>query len=522
MKERGIHSGALLLRSMDGEMCMIGEYILEMKGICKSFPGVVALDHVNLQVQRNEVHALMGENGAGKSTLIKIMTGVYSADEGEILFDGKKASISDVASAQAIGISPVYQELNMIPHLSVAENIFLGRYPRKPNGNIDWKTLNANAKRLMDEMDLAIDVRALLSSFGTATQQMVSIVRAVSSDARLVLLDEPTSSLDAKEVKVLFGFVRKLQQKGIAFVFITHRLDEVFEISDRITILKDGQYVGTFRTEDMTRHELVTRMVGREVTVAGTRQDGKSLPPNFLLEARHLKRFPKVNDISFGIRKGEVVGLAGMLGSGRTETAQLLFGCAQPDAGEIWIEGQPTQLASPMKAIMRGFAYVPENRRTESLISNMSVKNNIVLSSMKQVSSGAFIDEKKRRRVVESYIQKLRIKTPNMEQSIRFLSGGNQQKVILARWLATNPRLIILDEPTRGIDVGAKQEVERLINEFADRGISVLYISSEIPELVRNCNRVVVIRDGVVIGEIQGDELSESEILRMISTGKSA
>ncbi len=467
--------------------------ILEMRGITKVFPGVKALDGVSFDLRKGEIHALMGENGAGKSTLIKIMTGVYAADEGEILFGGRKVNITDVAAAQAVGISPVYQELNMIPYLSAAENIFLGRYPKTRSGSIDWKALYAGAKRLMDEMELDIDVRALLSSYGTAAQQMVSIVRAVSCEAKLVLLDEPTSSLDAKEVGILFDIVRRLQQKGIAFVFITHRLDEVFEISNRITILKDGQYVGTFPTKEMTRHDLVTRMVGREVSGESARRRARDLSPDFLLEVRHLKRFPKVNDVSFGIRKGEVVGLAGMLGSGRTETAQLLFGCAQPDGGEILVNGRETPIASPGKAIARGFAYVPEDRRTESLIPGMSVKNNIVLSSMRQVSGRVFIDEKKRRRVVGEYIQKLRIKTPGAEQSIRFLSGGNHQKAILARWLATNPRLIILDEPTRGIYVGAKQEVAKLINEFADKGISVMS-SSEIPELVRNCDRVVVLR----------------------------
>ena len=497
---------------------MSNEYILEMKGICKSFPGVKALDNVSLQVKRGEVLALMGENGAGKSTLIKIMTGVYSADSGEIYFDGKKVEIRDVAAAQSIGLSPVYQELNLIPYLSVAENIYLGRYPRRKNGGIDWKKLYADSEQLMRDMELNIDVHAMLDTLGAAAQQMVSIVRAVSCNAKLVLLDEPTSSLDANEVQLLFGFVRRLKARGIAIVFITHRLDEVFEITDRITILKDGQYIGTYPTAEMTKHELVTRMVGHEVQNESMRDGSRRFSDDYLLEVRHLKQFPKVADVSFGIHRGEIVGLAGMLGSGRTETAQLIFGVNLPEGGEILVDGKPVWIGNPRDAIEKyGFAFVTENRRTEGLIPDMSVKNNIVLSSMKQVQGKLLINNAKRNRVVRDYVNRLRIKTPTAEQKIRYLSGGNQQKVILARWLATNPKLIILDEPTRGIDVGAKQEVEKLVNEFADNGISVLYISSEIPELVRNCDRVVVMRDGKTLGECQGSTLKEANILKLIS-----
>lgn len=498
---------------------MKDQYMLEMKGICKAFPGVRALDHVDLCVKKGEVLALMGENGAGKSTLIKILTGVYEADEGEIILDGEKIDIHDVHSAQKAGISAVFQELNMIPYLSVAENIFIGRYPMKKNGSVDWNQLYTEAEKLMNGLDLHIDVRAILDSFGTATQQMVSIVRAVNWDAKLVVLDEPTSSLDANEVQLLFGIMRRLKEQGISIIFISHRLDEIFEICDSVTILKDGQLVGNYPIEALDKHSLVVKMVGREIQESRRRDQHGGLADDYLIELKHLSCFPRINDVSFGIRKGEVVGLAGMLGAGRTETAQLMFGCMQPDSGEILIEGKPAVIESPRKAIRYGFAYVTENRRTEGLITNMSVKNNTVLSSMRSVSNGLFINEKKRNQVVDDYIDKLRIKTPHANQKIRFLSGGNQQKVILARWLATHPRLIILDEPTRGIDVGAKQEVEKLVGEFADMGISVLYISSEIPELVRNCDRVIVLRDGRVIGKVDRDELDEDRILRMISEG---
>lgn len=493
------------------------EFLLEMKNIKKSFAGVNALKGVNFFVRKGEIHALMGENGAGKSTLIKILTGVYQADEGQIYMDGQPVHVTDVQKAQKAGISPVYQELNMIPYLSVAENIFLGQYPRNKSGNIEWDRMYEEAGKILRDLDLDIDVRAQLNAFGTATQQMISIARAASRECRLLVLDEPTSSLDGNEVSQLFKTVEKLRDKGVSVIFITHRLDEVFELSESITILKDGEYVGTFPTAGMTREELVTRMVGRQVVEGKRSREVREIKEDYFIEAEHLAKFPQVRDVSFGIRPGEILGIAGLLGSGRTETAQLLFGFSRMDAGTIRINGKAVTVESPKDAIRKGMAFCTENRREEGIIPYMSVKNNIVLSSMKKISHGIVINKKKQNKVVNDYIGALKIKTPNDRQRIRYLSGGNQQKVILARWMATDPKLIILDEPTRGIDVGAKQEVEKLVLDFAAQGISVIYISSELSELVRNCDRIIVLRDGRNVGELSGDEIKEQSIMAMIA-----
>lgn len=493
------------------------EFLLEMKNIKKSFAGVNALKGVSFNVRRGEIHALMGENGAGKSTLIKILTGVYQADEGEIFMEGRQIHVTDVQKAQKAGISPVYQELNMIPYLSVAENIFLGQYPRNKSGNIEWDKMYEAAEKILSDLELDVDVRAQLNGFGTATQQMISIARAASRECRLLVLDEPTSSLDGNEVSQLFKIVRKLRDKGVSVIFITHRLDEVFELTESITILKDGEYVGTFSTAGMTKEALVTKMVGRKVV---EEKRGRAVQENhqdYFIEARHFAKFPQVRDVSFGIKPGEILGMAGLLGSGRTETAQLLFGFRQMDSGTIKINGKETTIKSPKDAIKKGMAFCTEDRREEGIIPYMSVKNNIVLSSMKKISRGIVINKGKQNRVVGDYINALKIKTPNDRQRIRFLSGGNQQKVILARWMATDPKLIILDEPTRGIDVGAKQEVEKLVLDFAAQGISVIYISSELSELVRNCDRIIVLRDGKNVGELSGDDIKEHSIMAMIA-----
>ncbi len=500
---------------------MQSEFILDMQNIHKSFPGVVALDDVSLQIRPGEIRALMGENGAGKSTLVKILTGIYQADSGTIRFDGREVNVTSAQMALELGISPVYQELNMIPYLSVGENIFLGRYPKLKSGRIDWKKLYAGATEILRDLDLSVDVHAHLEKYGTATQQMISIARAVSRDSKLVVLDEPTSSLDSNEVQLLFSIMRRLRDRGIAIIFITHRLHEVFEITGTITILKDGRKVGTFPTASLDQHSLVTKMVGREVTEERRRTNEENSDAKVLVEMKNVSFHPKVADVSLKIREGEIVGLAGLLGSGRTETAELLFGIKHLEGGEILINGRPTTISSPEKAIKAGFAFCTENRRIEGIVPNMTVRDNIALSSMKQLSNGLFISPKRRDETANDYVEKLRIKTPSIEQRIKFLSGGNQQKVILARWLATKPRLIILDEPTRGIDVGAKQEVEKLITEFAARGISVFLISSELAELVRNCDRIYVMRDGEVVGELQGGQIGEDTIMEIIAEGKS-
>ena len=491
--------------------------LVEIKDVSKHFPGVKALDHVSLSIRRGEVHALSGENGAGKSTLIKILTGVYTYDEGSIIFDGSPVAFKSTNESQKAGIGSVYQELNMIPYLSVAENIYIGDYPMGKTG-IEWKELYKNAQNQLDSLNIDVDAKKQLNELSTAQQQMVSIVRAVSRDCKLIILDEPTSSLDTKEVKTLFSLVRQLKEKGVAFIFITHRMEEIYQICDRITVLKDGHFIGTYQAEDLNQYQLVTLMVGREITQQ--RKQTYFSPEkdqNYVVEVRNLAKKPKVKDVSFGISRGEIVGLAGLLGSGRTEVAEMLFGSEMPDAGEILYEGILQKNISPTKAVRAGLAFCTENRRLDGIVPNMSVKNNIVLACMKQISRLGFVISRKRLALVNRYIEELRIKTPTPEQRIRNLSGGNQQKALLARWMATNPKLIILDEPTRGIDVGAKQEVERLVQQIASQGIGVLLISSEIPELVRNCDRVIVLREGEQVGELAGAQISEEAIMQIIA-----
>lgn len=507
-----------LYKIMSGGAAM--EYILEMKGIQKSFPGVRALKGVDFKVKPGEIHSLMGENGAGKSTLIKILTGIYQKDEGTIIFDGKEVEIKNAIDAQNIGISTVYQELNMIPYLSVGENIYLGRYPYK-NKKIDWQTLYKNAQKLLDDMGLKIDAKETLNNYGTAAQQMISIARAISLNCKLIVLDEPTSSLDTDEVQMLFKLIRNLQKKEIAIIFISHRLDEVYELSDRITILKDGEYEGTYPVSELSQNELITKMVGRNIV-----QEAKNVRQHtndseeLIIELDHVIMNPKLKDISIKVKKGEIVGLAGLLGAGRTESAQVIFGYSIPDSGTVKVKTVPVSLKSPRDGLKHKMAFVTENRREEGIIPNMSVRDNILLSNLQNISKNGFLDRSSGDKIVNDYIKRLGIKTPSPNQKIKNLSGGNQQKVILARWLATNPDFIIFDEPTRGIDVGAKRDVEELIAEVADMGLAILFISSEMAEISRNCDRVYVIRDGKVAGELFANEISQDAITNTIAEGK--
>jgi ABC-type sugar transport system ATPase subunit len=491
--------------------------ILEIKNLTKRFAGVTALDNVSLSVAQGEVHALMGENGAGKSTLIKILTGVYRADSGDIFFDGKKISFKDVSSAHHAGINAIYQELNMVSGLTVSENIFIGRYPLTRSG-IDWKTMHLSAQKLIDNIGIDIDVHQPLGNYGTAKQQIVAILRAVSMESKLIIMDEPTSSLDTHEVHILFDIIDKLKQAGISIIFITHRLDEVYKKCDRITVLKDGKCVGTYNLSELSQYELLTKMIGQKTLVmehiATERQTKKDL---VLLEVNNLSRPPYVNKVNFDIKQGEIVGFAGLLGSGRTEIARLLFGCDLPDSGEIIFEGERLSLNSPHDAAVKGIAFCTENRREEGLFPNVTVQNNLAACALPRLSAGGFINLRGRKQLAQDYIKTLDIKTPSDDQLIKHLSGGNQQKVILARWLATKPKFIILDEPTRGIDVGAKFEIEKLIRDFSRQNISVLFISSEIAELVRNCDRIIVLRDGMVVGELAGKDISADQIMQMIA-----
>jgi len=496
------------------------EPFLQMRGITKTFPGVRALSNVDFFVRRGEIHALMGENGAGKSTLIKILTGVYPRDAGEILLAGRPIHPRSVAGAEALGISTVYQEVNLIPHLSVAENICLGRQPTRL-GKIRWKAVAARARQALERLQIAIDVSQELSSYSIAVQQMVAIARALDTSASLLILDEPTSSLDETETGELFAVMRRLRGQGLGIIFITHFLDQVYEVADRITVLRNGERVGQFETARLPRIGLIAKMIGREpeapAAPAGAASKGAPAEREAFLEARGLGRKGGVEPMDLAVGRGEVVGLAGLLGSGRTEVARLLFGIDKADSGEIRIEGKKTVLASPRRAIEKGLAFCSEDRKTEGLIPDLSVRENIILAM--QASRGPLrrLPMGRQVRMAEHYIRALDIKTPSPEQTVGNLSGGNQQKVLLARWLAMQPRLIILDEPTRGIDVGAKAEIEKLVARLAAEGMAILFISAELDEVVRNSHRVVVLRDRAKVAELAGTEIDEQVIMHAIA-----
>ncbi len=496
------------------------EMILEMKNITKTFPGVLALDDVSISIGKGEIRSLSGENGAGKSTLVKILTGIFTKDSGDIIFKGEHSEFHSNKEAQEAGISTVYQELNLIPYLSVAENVFLGNFPTNKSG-IDWKATHRMTKELFDRLNLDINPAVILNTLGAASQQMVAIARALrDEECKLLILDEPTSSLDTEEVEVLFSFIRNLKDKGVSFIFISHRLEEVFDICDSVTVLKDGKYVGTFPIEEIDQRKLVEYMVGREV-VATDRADMDTPKINRdrkpIIELRHVRSGHVIRDMSFSIYPGEIVGLAGLLGSGRTETARVIYGCDKMDDGQILMDGKQVKISSPAKALKKRIAFCTENRRVDGIIPNMEIKNNVVLNSLGAISKLGIINSAKRERIVKGYIEKLSIKTPSIKQRIKNLSGGNQQKVMIARSLASSPKLIMLDEPTRGIDVGAKAEVERLMHEMADSGIGILFISSELSEVIRNSDRVIVVRDGKSVGELTGEEISMAQITQIIA-----
>jgi ABC-type sugar transport system ATPase subunit len=496
--------------------------VLEMKNICKSFAGVHALKNVNFSVRKGEVHALLGENGAGKSTLIKILTGFYKRDDGIIIFNDKEINPKEPYDAQCLGISPIYQELNLIPDLSVSENIFLGFAPKTKVGIIDWKKMHEETKGLLKQVDLDIDVRVPVNAFGAAVQQMIAIVRAIHLKCNLLVMDEPTSSLDTREVNMLIETINDLRKQGLSVIFISHRLEEVFLICNRVTVLKDGELVGMCPTGEVTKQALVSMMVGRDFSQQIRKDKGYTILDDneYLVELENIVLHPKVNGVTFGIKKGEILGLAGLLGSGRTETAKVLFGYERPKSGSIK-KGRIIKLNIPRDAVSLGIAMCPENRREEGIIPNMTVRDNISLAALPQMTLFGFINQKKKKETAKNFIKSLSIKTPNDMQLIKNLSGGNQQKVLIARWLATNPQLIILDEPTRGIDVGAKSEIEKLIISFSKQGISVLFISSEIEELERNCDRIIVMSGGRVVGELSGEAINKEMIMKKIADSDS-
>ena len=495
--------------------------ILEIRHLSKGFPGVRALAGVDFFLRRGEIHALMGENGAGKSTLIKVLTGVYPRDGGEIQFEGRPFAARSPHEAQKQGISTVYQEVNLVPNLSVAENLLLGRQPTR-GGLIDGREMKRRAEAILERLHLHVDVNQLLGDYSIAVQQMVAIGRALEFESKILILDEPTSSLDAGEVEQLFKVMRKLKAEGHAILFVTHFVEQVYAVSDRITVLRNGELVGEFETVRLPKVELISKLLGKALHVlesvamakgeaASERTGEPVLRVQGLGKAGVLERF------DLEIHAGEVLGLAGLLGSGRTELASLLFGIEKPDQGEVAIQGQKVRLNSPLRALQSGIGLCPEDRKSEGIIEDLSLRENIILAL--QVKQGWFrnIPRARQEEIAQRYIKVLDIRTPTAAQAIKNLSGGNQQKAIVARWLATQPSLLILDEPTRGIDVGAKAEIQKLILSLSEKGMAVLFISSELDEVLRCADRIAVLRDKAMVGKLSADQMDEQVIMRTIA-----
>ncbi|KAB8040131.1 ATP-binding cassette domain-containing protein [Janthinobacterium aquaticum] len=495
--------------------------LLELRGISKSFPGVKALSNVGLNLYPGEVHTLMGQNGAGKSTLIKVLTGVYTPDSGQIMLDGKPIAPTSTSDAQSLGISTVYQEVNLCPNLSVAENIFIGRYPRR-FGAIDWRSMQRQAQALLQQLQIDIDVTAQLSSYPLAIQQMVAISRALNISARVLILDEPTSSLDEAEVNLLFSVLRRLREQGMAILFVTHFLDQTYAISDRITVMRNGEREGEYACSELSRLALVNKMIGVAADTEALADDlvhdagAVTFGPN-LLEAQGLGRKGALTPTDFHIREGELLGLAGLLGSGRTELARLLFGADKADTGSIRMQDKARTFAVPRDAIAADIGFCSEDRKHEGAILSLSVRENIILALQARTGLLRAIPFKRQQALADEYVKALGIKTASIETPIGSLSGGNQQKALLARWLVTNPKMLILDEPTRGIDVRAKQEIMSYVSKLCRKGMSILFISSELPEVLRCSDRIVVMRDRKACGEYARGELDDTSVLQVIA-----
>lgn len=492
--------------------------LLSMENIEKTFPGVKALQNVKFNLFKGEVHALMGENGAGKSTLMKILAGLYTKDSGNIIFEGKEIFPKTTLEAQTVGISTVFQELNLIPHATVYENITIGR-EEKRGIFIDKEANKKKAKFILsDIMGIDIKVDTKLNTLSSAFQQMISIARAILIDCKILILDEPTSSLDKDEVKILFTVIKKLKSQGISIVYISHKMEEIFEISDRITVLRDGKYINTHKTQDINKLSLICEMIGKDASeIVNYKKEYTNNNVNEIVyEIKNLNSITEttnLENLDIKLYKGEVLGLSGLLGSGRTEVTNVMFGLDKKFSGELFINKSKIKKHSPIQAIKNKMALIPEERRKSGIIPNMSVKENLTLPYINKISKFGFINTKLENKIVKEYIEKFQIKVPDMNHKIKNLSGGNQQKVILARWISNDSNLIIMDEPTRGIDIGAKREIEKLIKNMTDSGKSILMISSEMEEMVRNCDRTYVMVDGKIISELISDEITEKNII---------
>ena len=503
---------------------MADDIVLKMRDISKTFPGVKALQHVDFTLRKGEIHALMGETGAGKSTIIKVLTGVHEFETGEIYIDGSEKTIINKSpeQAQKNGISTVYQEVNLCPNLTVAENLYIGREPRTL-GLINWKKMNKQAEELLKKLDISAEATQPLDECSIATQQMIAIARAVDMKCKVLILDEPTSSLDDDEVEKLFVLMRKLKSDGVGIIFVTHFLEQVYAVCDRITVLRNGELVGEYEIKDLPRVKLVSKMMGKDfddlASIKEDRKETSDVEKEVIIDAEQLGHKGTIKSFDFQIHKGEVVGLTGLLGSGRSEMVRAIYGADKPDEGTLKVNNKVVKINSPIEAMKLGMAYLPEDRKMDGILADLSVRENIIIAL--QAKRGIFrpMSKKEMEEFADKYIEMLQIKTASRETPIKSLSGGNQQKVIIGRWLLTNPQYLILDEPTRGIDIGTKTEIQKLVLKLADDGMAVTFISSEIEEMIRTCSRMIVLRDGRKVGELNESELSQDQIMKAIAGG---
>lgn len=502
---------------------MDDQALITMRDITKTFPGVKALDQAQLTLHKGEIHALMGENGAGKSTIIKCLTGVYERDAGEIHMEGIEGNIHNHSTqdAQSIGIATVYQEINLCSNLSVAENLFIGREPRTKIGTINWAVMNQKARKVMDDFQISLDVNNTLENYSLAIQQMVAIARAVDMDCRVLILDEPTSSLDDSEVAKLFSLMRSLKERGVAILFVTHFLDQVYEVCDRITVMRNGKFVGEYPVADLPRVKLVAAMLGKDFDdLASIKPEGGvTQSDELVVEAKNLSHRGTIKPFDFKIHKGEVVGLTGLLGSGRSEMVRCVYGADKAQTGSLKFKDRTMKINAPIDSIKTGMGFLPDDRKADGCIGDLSVRENIILALQAREGMFKTLPKSKQNELADQFINMLKIKTASRETPLCQLSGGNQQKVILARWLCTHPDFLILDEPTRGIDIGTKTEFQKLVLKFASEGMSVIFISSEIEEMLRTCSRMCVMRDGAKVGEIEG-EMTQESVMAAIAGGE--
>lgn len=504
---------------------MDNNVLLTMKNISKTFPGVKALTNVDFTLRKGEIHALMGENGAGKSTLIKVLTGVYELEGGEIRIDGIEKPVVNYSpqDAQRRGISTVYQEVNLCPNLTVAENLFIGREPKK-FGVIDWKTMNKKAFELLKTLNIVVSATQKLEECSLANQQMIAIARAVDMKCRVLILDEPTSSLDEEEVEKLFTLMKQLKSKGVGIIFVTHFLEQVYAVTDRITVLRNGELAGEYETSQLPRVQLVAKMMGKNfddlADIKSEHQTKKSEEEISVVEAENLGHRGTIKPFNLTIHKGEVIGLSGLLGSGRSELVRAIYGADKADSGQLKFHGKKMKISKPIEAIKAGMAYLPEDRKKEGIIADLSVRENMIIALQAKKGLCKPMSRKEMEEMTDRYIELLQIKTASRETPVKSLSGGNQQKVIIGRWLLTNPDYLILDEPTRGIDIGTKTEIQKLVLNLADEGKTVTFISSEIEEMLRTCSRIAILRDGRKVGEISGEQLNQEGIMKAIAGGE--